>query len=120
MPRLKNGWGLASTVSLQSGQPFQFNYNFEDDYSGSGNAFDRPDVVGSIVYHPHDPLNYVDLTSFAIPCAITPSAQTQWGLPPIVSLAQGISGTRAVTLCMAPHTSSGTLQSIRTPQLPKE
>jgi hypothetical protein len=69
--RLKNGWGFNSAVTLQSGQPFQFNYNFEDDYSGSGNAFDRPDIVGPIVYHPHNPLNYVDLSAFAIPCTVT-------------------------------------------------
>jgi len=73
--RLKNGWGVNSSVTLQSGQPFQFNENFWDDYSGSGNAFDRPDVVGPIVYHPHDPSNYVELSSFAIPCTITPTAQ---------------------------------------------
>ena len=69
--RLKNGWGFNNSVTLQSGQPFQFNYNFEDDYSGSGNAFDRPDIVGPIVYHPHDPLHYVNLSSFAIPCTVT-------------------------------------------------
>jgi hypothetical protein len=73
MQKLKNGWGLNSSVTLQSGQPFQFNYNFEDDFSGSGNGFDRPDVVGPIVYHPHDPLNYVDLSSFAIPCTVNVS-----------------------------------------------
>ena len=39
--RLKNGWGFNSTVSLQSGQPYQFNYNFEDDFSGSGEGDDR-------------------------------------------------------------------------------
>jgi len=71
--RLKNGWGFNSTVTLQSGQPFQFNYNFEDDYSGGGGGFDRPDVVGPIVYHPHDPRNYVDLTAFAIPCTVDPT-----------------------------------------------
>jgi hypothetical protein len=75
MQKLKNGWGMNSSVTLQSGQPFQFNYNFEDDYSGSGNGFDRPDVVGPIVYHPHDPSNYIDLTAFAIPCTITAAAQ---------------------------------------------
>jgi outer membrane receptor protein involved in Fe transport len=68
--RLKNGWGLNSVLTLQDGQPFHFNYNFEDDYSGSGNGFDRPDVVGPVVYHPHDPLNFVDLSSFAIPCTV--------------------------------------------------
>ena len=68
--RLKNGWGLNSVLSLQDGQPFHFNYNFEDDFSGSGNGFDRPDVVGPIVYHPHQPLNFVDVSSFAIPCTV--------------------------------------------------
>ncbi len=75
LQKLRNGWGMNSAVTMQSGQPFQFNYNFQDDFSGSGNAFDRPDVVGPIVYHPHDPSNYIDLSAFAIPCTITPAAQ---------------------------------------------
>jgi hypothetical protein len=75
MQKLRNGWGMNSSVTMQSGQPFQFNYNFQDDFSGSGNGFDRPDVVGPIVYHPHDPSNYIDLTAFAIPCTITAAAQ---------------------------------------------
>jgi hypothetical protein len=66
--KLKNGWGLDSTVTLQTGQPFTLNYNGEDDYSGSGEGFDRPDVVGPIVYNYHDPNNFLDLTSFAMPC----------------------------------------------------
>jgi hypothetical protein len=74
--KLKNGWGVDSTVTLQSGQPFQLNYNFEpaNDYSGSGEGDDRPDVVGPIVYHKHDPSNFIDLTSFAIPCTPTAAA----------------------------------------------
>ncbi len=68
MRRLKNGWGFDSTVSLQSGQPFTLNYNCEDDFSGGGDCFDRPDVVGPIVYHKHDPANFLDLTAFAMPC----------------------------------------------------
>jgi hypothetical protein len=68
MQALKNGWGFESTVSLQSGQPFTLNYNCEDDFSGGGDCFDRPDVVGPIVYHKHDPSNFLDLTSFAMPC----------------------------------------------------
>jgi Carboxypeptidase regulatory-like domain/TonB-dependent Receptor Plug Domain len=70
MQKLKNGWGLNSIVTLQGGQPFHLNYNFWDDYSGSGNAFDRPDVIGPITYHKSDPLNYLNLTSFAIPCTV--------------------------------------------------
>jgi hypothetical protein len=69
--KLKNGWGLNSILTMQSGQPFQFNYNFEDDYSGSGEGFDRPDVVAPVKYSSRDPQNFVDLTSFAIPCTIT-------------------------------------------------
>ena len=73
--KLKNGWGMNSVLTLQDGQPFQLNYNFEDDYSGSGNGFDRPDVVGPIVYHPNNPFNYLDMSSFAIPCTISAAAQ---------------------------------------------
>lgn len=74
--KLKNGWGIGSTVSLQDGQPFQLNYNFgpSNDYSGSGEGDDRPDVVGPIVYHSHNPTNFLDLTAFAIPCTITAAA----------------------------------------------
>jgi hypothetical protein len=68
--RLKNGWGMDSTVTLQSGQPFTLNYNFEDDYSGGGDGFDRPDVVGPIVYHKQSPSNFLQLSSFAMPCTI--------------------------------------------------
>ncbi len=73
MQKLKNGWGLNSILTLQSGQPFHLNYNFWDDFSGSGNGFDRPDVVGPIVYHKRNPYNFLDLSSFAIPCTIDPT-----------------------------------------------
>ncbi|MCU1270856.1 MAG: hypothetical protein JWN74_2150 [Acidobacteriaceae bacterium] len=69
--RLRNGWGFASTVTLQTGQPFQMNYNFESDFSGAGEGIDRPDVVGPIVYHKNDPRNFIDLSSFAVPCTVT-------------------------------------------------
>jgi len=72
--KLRNGWGFSSTLTLQSGQPFQFNYNFEDDFSGSGEGDDRPDLVGPVVYHKRDPNNYVQLSSFAIPCTVTAAA----------------------------------------------
>ena len=66
--KLKNGWGFDSTVTLQTGQPFTLNYNGEDDYSGSGEGYDRPDVVGPITYNYGDPNNFLDLSSFAMPC----------------------------------------------------
>jgi hypothetical protein len=73
MRQLKNGWGFDSTVSLQSGQPFTLNFNCEDDFSGGGDCFDRPDVVGPIVQHQHNPYNYLDLTAFAMPCTFDPN-----------------------------------------------
>jgi hypothetical protein len=80
MQKLKNGWGINSIATLQSGQPFHLNYNFWDDYSGSGNAFDRPDVVGPIVYNKRNPFNYLDLSSFAIPCTVDPSVTVAGGV----------------------------------------
>jgi hypothetical protein len=65
--RVTDGWGLNGIVTVQSGQPFQLNYNFEDDYDGSGQGFGRPDVVGPIHYS-SDPAQFLDLTSFAVPC----------------------------------------------------
>jgi hypothetical protein len=65
--RVTDGWGLNGIVTVQSGQPFQLNYNAEDDFDGSGEGFARPDVVGPIHYS-SDPAKFLDLTSFAIPC----------------------------------------------------
>lgn len=70
LQKLKNGWGLNSTVTLQSGQPFTLNYNFEDDYSGGGDGFDRPDLIGPVVYDKGNPANFLQLGSFAMPCTI--------------------------------------------------
>ena len=67
LAKLKDGWGVDSVVTLQDGQPFSFNYNFEGDYSGSGEGFDRPDVVGPIQYG-SAPFNFINLTSFQVPC----------------------------------------------------
>jgi hypothetical protein len=71
MKKLKNGWGFNSSVNLQSGQPFQFNYNGEDDFSGGGGGFDRPDVVGPIIQNNKNPYQFMALSSFAIPCTVT-------------------------------------------------
>jgi hypothetical protein len=72
LAKLKNGWGFDSVVSLQDGQPFHLNYFFEGDYSGAGQGFDRPDVVGPIRYGSL-PDRFLDLSSFAAPCT--------WGNP---------------------------------------
>jgi len=68
--KLTGGWGLNGIVTIQSGQPFQLNYNFEnkDDFDGFGQGFGRPDVVAPIVYHQNDANNFLNLTAFAAPC----------------------------------------------------
>src|SRR6202167_333306 len=73
--RAKNGWGINSVLTLHDGHPFQLNYFYESDFSGGGDGFDRPDVVGPAQYDARHPANYLQLTSFAIPCTITPAAQ---------------------------------------------
>ena len=39
-----------------------------DDYDGSGTFFSKPDVVAPIKYNYSDPQNFLDLSSFAMPC----------------------------------------------------
>jgi len=67
LSKLTGGWGFDGVLNLQDGQPFQLNYNFEGDYSGSGEGFDRPDVVGPVQYG-SAPFNFLDLTAFQVPC----------------------------------------------------
>jgi hypothetical protein len=65
--KLKSGWGFDGVVSLQDGQPWHLNYEFEGDYSGAGEGFDRPDVIAPLHYS-SNPAQYLDLSSFAVPC----------------------------------------------------
>jgi len=62
-------------LSLQDGQPFHLNYLFEGDYSGAGEGFDRPDLVGPVRYG-DAPFTFLNLASFAAPCTFgaTPGA----------------------------------------------
>ncbi len=66
--RFGEGWQVSSVLTLMSGHPFHINYNFIDDYSGSGEFFDRPDLVAPVHYNPGEPTHFLDLTSFAVPC----------------------------------------------------
>jgi len=72
-PKLTSGWGLSGILNLQDGQPWHLNYEFQGDYSGAGEGFDRPDVTGPIQYAPHSPGQYLNLAAFAAPCT--------WGNP---------------------------------------
>ena len=71
--KLTGGWGLDGILNLQDGQPWQLNYEFEGDYSGAGEGFDRPDLIGTPHYKPSNPSQYLDLAAFAAPCT--------WGNP---------------------------------------
>jgi Carboxypeptidase regulatory-like domain/TonB dependent receptor-like, beta-barrel len=66
--RMGEGWAISSVLTLMSGHPFHLNYNFEDDFDGSGEFFGRPDVVGPVRYNRSNPFQFLDLSSFAVPC----------------------------------------------------
>jgi hypothetical protein len=57
-------------LTVLSGHPFSLNYSFEGDYDGSGESFGRPDVVAPIHYNYSNPANFLNLSSFAIPCTL--------------------------------------------------
>jgi hypothetical protein len=71
--RMGEGWAISSVLTLMSGHPFHINYNFQDDYDGSGEFFGRPDVVGAIRYNRSDPTRFLDLSSFRVPCTLNPA-----------------------------------------------
>ncbi len=73
--RLKTGWGVDGTLTLQDGQPFHLNQFFEGDYSGSGEGFDRPDVIGPIQYGSL-PNDFLNLSAFKVPCTTPTGADT--------------------------------------------
>ena len=85
LPKLKNGWGFDGVVNLQDGQPWHLNYEFQGDYSGAGEGYDRPDVIGPMQYS-SNPTQYLNLASFAAPCT--------WGNP------QGNDGSADETNCV--------------------
>ena len=89
LARLKNGWGFDGVVNLQDGQPWQLNYEFEGDYSGAGEGFDRPDVVGPLHYSSGNPSQFLDLSSFAAPCT-----WASGGDPNVTDESNCVAGTR--------------------------
>ncbi|HEV2717600.1 MAG TPA: hypothetical protein VGU64_20195, partial [Terriglobales bacterium] len=70
--RLRSGWGFDGVLNLQDGQPWHLNYEFEGDYSGAGEGFDRADLIGPLHYS-SNPAQYLDISAFAAPCT--------WGNP---------------------------------------
>ena len=70
--KLTGGWSVNGILNLQDGQPWQLNYEFQGDYSGAGEGFDRPDQIGTPRYS-SNPLQYIDLSAFAAPCTWDPN-----------------------------------------------
>ncbi len=101
MQKLKNGWGVSSSLTLQSGQPFQLNYNCQDDFSGGGECYDRPDVIGPVKQNNRDPYHFLDVSSFAIPCTI--------------DLAQGANGVASDCMIGTRHYGNMGRDSLRGP-----
>jgi len=110
MQKLKNGWGFSSSLTLQSGQPFQLNYNCQDDFSGGGECYDRPDVVGPTRQNNRDPNHFLDLTSFAIPC--TPSLDVTDPTRPTYT---GVTGTASDCTIGTRHYGNMRRDSLRGP-----
>lgn len=73
MSKVKNGWGFDGVLNLQDGQPWHLNYEFQGDYSGAGEGFDRPDQISAPQYSPRNPSQYLNLASFAAPCSWDPT-----------------------------------------------
>jgi hypothetical protein len=69
--KLTGGWSINGILNLQDGQPWQLNYEFQGDYSGAGEGFDRPDLTGTPHYS-SNPFQYLDLSTFAAPCTWNP------------------------------------------------
>jgi len=68
--RFGSGWALSGVATIMSGHPFSLNYFYEGDYDGSGEGFGRPDVVAPIQYNHGNPAEFLNLSSFAIPCTL--------------------------------------------------
>jgi hypothetical protein len=72
--RLTNGWGLNGILTVQDGQPFHMILE-ADDFDGSGEYFSKPDVIGPIQYNYSNPSEFLNLSSFAVPCTPVPLSQ---------------------------------------------
>jgi outer membrane receptor protein involved in Fe transport len=68
--RFGEGWQVSGILTLMSGHPFNLNYFFDDDYDGSGSFYGRPDIIGTPRYNQGDPLNFLDLSVFRVPCTL--------------------------------------------------
>ena len=66
MQLLTGGWGISGVVSLATGMPFTpMDYS---NYNGTGEFFERPDLVGNPFAGTSGTANYFNLSAFQAPC----------------------------------------------------
>jgi hypothetical protein len=63
---LTSGWSLNGLLRLSSGQPYNLN-SFEN-FNGSNQYFERPDVIGDPFAGTSTPGGILNLSAFAVPC----------------------------------------------------
>lgn len=59
---------------MQTGQPFQLNFFYYDDYDGTGEYFPRPDVIGNPYAGTSLPDSVINLSAFKVPCTFSAGA----------------------------------------------
>lgn len=70
VPALSKGWSVGGVFTASAGQPFNVNYLFEGNFNGSGEFFGRPDLVGNPFAGTSTPGSFLNLSAFAVPCAV--------------------------------------------------
>jgi hypothetical protein len=74
--KLGSGWAIDSVLTLQTGQPFQLNFNFSGNWDGTGEYFPRPDVIGNPYAGASIPDAVVNLSAFKVPCTWSSALDT--------------------------------------------
>ncbi len=74
LAKAAKGWAVDSVLTLQTGQPFQVNFNYSGDWDGTGEYFPRPDLVGNPYKGRSLPDNVVNLSAFKVPCTYSAGA----------------------------------------------
>jgi Carboxypeptidase regulatory-like domain/TonB dependent receptor/TonB-dependent Receptor Plug Domain len=68
MPIFFSGWGVNGIVSVSSGMPFTVS-DF-DNFNGSGEFIERPDLVGNPFAGTSTPYAFLNLSAFQAPCSV--------------------------------------------------
>ena len=66
--KLGGGWAIDSVLTLQTGQPFQLNFDYSGNWDGTGEYFPRPDVIGNPYAGTSIPDAVINLSAFKVPC----------------------------------------------------